>query len=175
MTARDELRGTLSNIICNASNYTRRAQPYLLGSDMSTVLNKTADAILAAGYRKVTHLDASAVERVANVLIEDGASGVPWEDASGDDRAEAMDKARVLLEAAGYREPRTITTAEELDALAEGTKLYSPKTTHSWELRDFSIHGGVKVTGTGGGYTYIHDFIKHEAPLTVLHEPEPQP
>ena len=52
MSARDELRGTLSNTICNASNYAKRAQPLLLGSDMSGVLDKTADAILAAGYRK---------------------------------------------------------------------------------------------------------------------------
>lgn len=49
---RDQLRGTLANTICNASLYARRAQPYLLGSDMSDVLDKTADAIVAAGYRK---------------------------------------------------------------------------------------------------------------------------
>lgn len=49
---RDELRGALANTICNATNYPRRAQPYLLGGDMSTVLNKTADALLAAGYHK---------------------------------------------------------------------------------------------------------------------------
>jgi hypothetical protein len=73
VSARDELRGTLSNTICNASNYTKRAQPYLLGSDMSAVLDKTADNILAAGYSK----------------------------------------------------PRTVTTAEELDALAEGAVILS--------------------------------------------------
>ena len=49
---RDELRGTLSNTICNASFYPAKAQPYLLGGDMSTVLDKTSDAIIAAGYRK---------------------------------------------------------------------------------------------------------------------------
>jgi len=52
MSARDELRGTLSNTICNASHYPKRAQPYLLGGDMSDVLDKTSDALLAAGYRK---------------------------------------------------------------------------------------------------------------------------
>jgi hypothetical protein len=41
-----------------------------------------------------------AVEAVAMVLVEDGAYGVPWGDASGDDRAEAMGKARILLKAA---------------------------------------------------------------------------
>jgi hypothetical protein len=51
-TERDELRGALSNTICNASFYPKRAQPYLLGGDMSEVLDRTADALLAAGYRK---------------------------------------------------------------------------------------------------------------------------
>jgi hypothetical protein len=52
MNERDELRGALSNSVCNASLYTKRAQPYLLGSDMSAVLDKTVDNLLAAGYRK---------------------------------------------------------------------------------------------------------------------------
>jgi len=55
MNARDELRGTLSNTICNASFYPQRAQPHLLGGDMSEVLDRAADAILAAGYRKPPH------------------------------------------------------------------------------------------------------------------------
>jgi hypothetical protein len=42
----------------------------------------------------------AAVERVAKVLVEQGARGVPWEDASVDDRAECMGFARVLLDAA---------------------------------------------------------------------------
>lgn len=50
--ARKELQGTLANTMCNASNYPKRAQAHLLGSDMSHVINKTADAVLAAGYRK---------------------------------------------------------------------------------------------------------------------------
>jgi hypothetical protein len=57
--ARDDLRGTLANTICNASLYAKRAQPYLLGSDMSEVLDRTADAILAAGYRKPRTIDAA--------------------------------------------------------------------------------------------------------------------
>lgn len=41
-----------------------------------------------------------AVEAVAKVLVEDGAFGVPWGDASDDDRAEMVGKARVILGAA---------------------------------------------------------------------------
>jgi hypothetical protein len=68
--------------------------------------------------------------------------------------------------------PRTITTEEEVELLPEGTKLYSPGTTHSWALNDLSQRGGVKVHGTGGGYTYLGDFIRQQAPLTVLYSPE---
>jgi len=77
--------------------------------------------------------------------------------------------------AAGYSKPRTITTVDELNTLPQGTKLYSSKTTHSWHLNDLSHpHGGTRVQGTGGGYTYLEDFIKHEAPLTVLYSPASQ-
>lgn len=41
-----------------------------------------------------------ALERGARVLIEDGRYGVPWEDASEDDRAEVIAKVRAILEAA---------------------------------------------------------------------------
>lgn len=49
-TERQELRGTLSNTICNASFYPERAQPFLLGGDMTELLDRTADAVLAAGF-----------------------------------------------------------------------------------------------------------------------------
>jgi len=39
----------------------------------------------------------TAVERGARVLIEDGRFGVPWEDASEEDRAETMDRVRAIL------------------------------------------------------------------------------
>jgi hypothetical protein len=40
------LRGALSNALCNASNFPRRVQPYLLGQDMGPLLDATTDAIL---------------------------------------------------------------------------------------------------------------------------------
>lgn len=83
-----------------------------------------------------------------------------------------------LIFDAGYRkgapQHRQITTEDELAEFPQGTKLYSPGTTHSWVLNDLSAHGGVKVHGTGGGYTYLRDFILHEAPLIVLHDPSEQ-
>jgi hypothetical protein len=41
-----------------------------------------------------------AIEAGARILIEDGQFGVPWEDASDDDRTEAVERVRVILEAA---------------------------------------------------------------------------
>lgn len=120
MSERDELRGTLSNTICNASNYTKRAQPYLLGSDMSVVLDKTADAILAAGYRK----------------------------------------------------PHTISTAEELDALPEGSVLMSGDRYKMYAGAIWRIGGGVvvRVGREREGVTPFKFFVD-PLPATVLHEP----
>lgn len=47
-----------------------------------------------------TNIPEAAVEAAAKVLIEDGRYGVPWEDASDDDRAEVMARVRAILEAA---------------------------------------------------------------------------
>lgn len=38
-----------------------------------------------------------AVKALAAILVEEGAYGVPWGDASEDDRAEAMNRARRYL------------------------------------------------------------------------------
>jgi hypothetical protein len=51
--AREEdhlLRGALVNVLSNASNYPEKVQPRLLGQDMGPLIEKVADAIVAAGY-----------------------------------------------------------------------------------------------------------------------------
>jgi len=62
---------------------------------------------------------------------------------------------------------RTVSTVEELEALPQGTKLYSPKTTNMWWPTPTRI---AKWEGTGGGYTFTDDLLRHEGPLTVIHE-----
>ena len=59
----------------------------------------TADAVLAEDYSQPMY-DYAAMERGARVLIEDGQFGVPWEDASIEDRAETMGRVRAILNAA---------------------------------------------------------------------------
>lgn len=53
-----------------------------------------------------------AVERGARVLIEDGRYGVPWEDASEDDRVEVMTRVRDILEAAAPHMLAGVTDAK---------------------------------------------------------------
>ncbi|WNM64536.1 hypothetical protein SEA_MIDNIGHTRAIN_49 [Arthrobacter phage MidnightRain] len=115
MSARDELRGTLANTICNVSFYPRLAQPYLLGGDMSNVLDRTAETLLEAGYRK----------------------------------------------------PRTITTAEELDALPFGSVILDPTglSLHKNEFTGWRASNGAKDIDA--------EMLEREAlPAKVLHEPE---
>jgi hypothetical protein len=89
MSARDALRGTLGNSVCNASLYPKRAQPYLLGGDMSAVLDKTTDNLIVAGYAKprtittaeeLDMLGANAAILAANgcVWVNDGDDEEPW-------------------------------------------------------------------------------------------------
>jgi hypothetical protein len=75
--------------------------------------------------------------------------------------------------AAGYRKPRTITTAEELDALLDGAvvmgfdddmdQLVSRKLSGIWEQ-----------SGTNDGWQSA-GIIQWHGSVTVLYEPEPQP
>jgi hypothetical protein len=180
-TARDELRGTLANTICNASLYTKRAQPYLLGSDMSEVLDKTADAILAAGYRKPLTIenDKLVIDDHGNLLLEvDGctcaSSGLGPEYASCHEVGcghEYLDDLTAPLARAGYRKPRTITTAEELDALPVGSVVlhhgrsfqrYVPRVVGLYEYGLWQCPDGGFVRNSQGGAMIL--------PATVLHE-----
>lgn len=68
--------------------------------DATTAALAAADAHdLARGVRRVM-TDDGPVKRLARKLVEDGARGVPWEDASDDDRTEAMERAFAAVVAA---------------------------------------------------------------------------
>lgn len=100
MSAHDDLRGTLSNTICNASFYPPKAQVHLLGGDMSAVLDNTADSIIAAGYVKVSE---AAIERAAKATYAEGAFCGTCEfegwDSCADCRRCNMDYARAVVAA----------------------------------------------------------------------------
>jgi hypothetical protein len=79
-------------------------------------------------------------------------------------------KAAESATAAGYRKPRTVTTAEELDALPVGSVLLDPI--------GISLHKNA-FTGwcasNGGKEIPLEMLAVDGLPATVLYIPEPQP
>lgn len=54
MTAADErlvLRGIVGHVLRNASNYPEKVSVRVLGQDMGPLIDRTTDAIVAAGFR----------------------------------------------------------------------------------------------------------------------------
>lgn len=49
---REALRGAVGGVLCNAKNFPEKAAVRILGQDMGPLIDRTADAILAAGYRR---------------------------------------------------------------------------------------------------------------------------
>jgi hypothetical protein len=44
---RKRIRGALTNVLCNAMNFPKQATPHLLGRDMTPVIEKATDAVMA--------------------------------------------------------------------------------------------------------------------------------
>ena len=81
-------------------------------------------------------------------------------------------KAVERILAAGYRKPRTITTAEELDALPEGTVVLSESYHSGVDGMALSFqrwYDGDWHRGGRSGSTHPDNFL----PATVLYEPTP--
>jgi len=47
---RKQLRGALANVLCNASNYPKGVGTRVLGMDMSGLIDKATDAVLARRF-----------------------------------------------------------------------------------------------------------------------------
>lgn len=60
----------------------------------------------------------------------------------------------------------TTDSVAGIDALATGSRLFSLRTNNMWTTYN---EQRMRIEGTGGGYTYLHDFVKAEAPLLILH------
>lgn len=52
------LRSVVGGVLCNAMNFPEKVIPHLLGQNMGPLIDRTAEKILAAGYRKVEVTDA---------------------------------------------------------------------------------------------------------------------
>jgi hypothetical protein len=122
--AREKLVSQALNVLCNASNFPRPAQPALLGLNMRPLAEAIADELIGCGWRPPA---------------------------------------------------RTVSTVEELDALADGTVIRDIFGA-TWTLYE-GLDDGIDpddptnyrwAIGLNGNYpTYVTDL-----PATVLYEPE---
>jgi hypothetical protein len=84
---------------------------------------EVADAILAAGYRKIFDGDCG----LSNAAPDERDAAEAWMRWANiltigpDEERNGIAAMRQMLTEFGYRKPRTITTVEELDALPEGS------------------------------------------------------
>jgi hypothetical protein len=76
--------------------------------------------------------------------------------------------------AAGYRKPRTITTADELDALGNGALI---RTRHGEYREAAKLVGGENIWRAMGPAKVLSssDLATWSLPASVLHEPEAKP
>ena len=158
MSERDELAGRIQQ----ASTVVGRG-----------IANQTAwaiaDALLAAGYIKPKPVERERMSIENGWLVYD----VGHHTCAGGDEAasyhheptcglEPLDDLTEVLERSGYRKPRLVTTAEELDALPVGSVVINERG-NAWQKtgRNWYVAGS-----TGGSKTLPY------LPATVLHEGE---
>ncbi|AYN55822.1 hypothetical protein PP635_gp43 [Arthrobacter phage Auxilium] len=131
-----------------------------------------ADAILAAGYRRIFDRDCG----LSNVTApDDREAAEAWMRFSnivlGDhDGIAAM---KQMLTEFGYRKPCAITTFKELDALPVGSVVLSDSYRYMvhggrWPIAFQKWDDGLWHRGARSGDTHPDNFL----PVTVLHEPE---
>ena len=83
-------------------------------------------------------------------------------------------KAVERILAAGYRKPRTITTVDELDALAEGSVIRDAAGTIRERFNDLETSPALWYRTGSGGYVLSGQFTwGKNLPATVLWEPQP--
>ena len=180
MSARDELAELLASEIPNdiyactrvweAWSYgTMSADDFVPANEESDLLAEVADAILVAGYRKIFDGDCGLSNVKEPTEREAAEAWMRWANlvSTGDGEPNGIAAMRQMLTEFGYRKPRTITTAEELDALADGTAVL-----------DYEHDVSTKHDGKWHGYEMNPlDSRKFKAygPFTILWEPEATP
>lgn len=158
MTENDEreaLRGVLVNVLCNASNFPERVASRILGQDMGPLIERTVDAILAAGFRRELE------PRDERIEAWDAVASHPFfRDCYA---TEGTLLAAMLAKLSS--EPRTINTPEEVDALPLGSLIREHDGFHRFKEGEWSWLLCVPRGGLGAS-----DEI--ELPATILYTPE---
>ncbi|BCW47954.1 hypothetical protein [Arthrobacter sp. StoSoilB13] len=130
---------------------------------------EVADAILAAGYRKIFDGDCG----LSNAAPDERDAAEAWMRWANiltigpDEERNGIAAMKQMLTEFGYRKPRTITTVEELDALPRGSVILdrSGLSLHKNEFTGWRASNGAKDISP--------EMLAQEAfPATVLHESE---
>jgi hypothetical protein len=127
-----------------------------------------ADAILAAGYRKIF----CGLSNVKDPTEREAAEAwMRWANLAINDEIGAIGAMKQMLAELGYRKPRTITTAEELDALPQDAVVRDAD--RCVFDRDHIIDEShpLRWHPAGVAVDVGSEFIA--LPATVLYEPEP--
>ena len=131
-----------------------------------------AKAVLAAGYRKVFDGDCG----LSNVKDPDDREAseawMRWANLAMDDEIGAIGAMKQMLTEFGYRKPRTITTAAELDALRfQAVVLDAYGTPYVCERHRTD---GTRNEWKPSGMNHLDDSeaILYHGPATVVHEGE---
>lgn len=103
-------------------------------------------------------------------IIQDCGEYIPGSHA---DDYVSPNKAADAILAAGYRKPRIITTAEELDALPVGSVVLDNDGYGEVYQKAARRPAGIKWYETG--YAIHWDSLELNLPATVLYSPEPTP
>lgn len=121
----------------------------------------------------------SARDELAGILHGKGAycGSCGYEDGECADCTDVLSGYADAILAAGYRRPRTITTAEELGALPNGSLLLSGDRIRMYSGAVWRVKSGGMIERVGkelDGVTPFRYFVD-PLPATVLHEPEATP
>lgn len=129
--------------------------------------NEAADAILAAGYRKIFDGDCGLSNVKDPTEREAAEAWIRWANLAMDDEIGAIGAMKQMLAEFGYRRPRTITTPEELDALPIYSVVLAEGVAYQhyghWEP------GGDDIRWSAEGHWWVTSQV--DLPASVLYEP----
>lgn len=90
----ESLRGPLANVLCNASNFPRRAQPHILGADMGPLMDATVEAVADAVVMPLAQERDAAIKRAEAAESENERLRILWDTSGKNDLIEQRDTYR---------------------------------------------------------------------------------
>lgn len=137
-----------------------------------TYSEMVTDALITAGYRKIFDGDCGLSNVKDPTDREASEAWMRWANLVSGEDPDGIAAMRQMLTEFGYRKPRIITTAEELDALGRGATVMDPAQdvwTNDGDTLD--QWGSVTAAEPYGGPQWFGS-ADIALPVTVLHDPE---